>query len=73
MTAVFDEVRGVRTSVLACRVCGKPVYFSVTQAGKRCPYDVDDDGQATRTSHFTTCVNVRRWTDEHPRQKADKS
>jgi hypothetical protein len=36
MTTVYDEL----ASVWPCRVCGQPVYFSLTMNGKRCPYDV---------------------------------
>ena len=67
MTTVHDPSRGVLTNVLACRVCGKPVYFGLTAKGKRCPYDVDDQGAPTRVSHFTTCEQVRVWTAAHPK------
>jgi hypothetical protein len=67
MATVYDETTRTTRSVLACRVCGKPVYFSFTARGKRCPYDVDVEGNPTRVSHFTSCVNVRTWTDQHPR------
>jgi hypothetical protein len=67
MTTVYDEAVGRTTSVLPCRVCGKPVYFSLTENGKRCPYDLVD-GRPTRTSHFTSCANVREWTAAHPKK-----
>jgi hypothetical protein len=69
VATVYDEVTQVTRPVMACRVCGKPVYFSLTAKGKRCPYDVDDDGQPTRTSHFTSCARVREWTAAHPKKE----
>lgn len=62
MTTVYDAARQVTTPVLACRSCGKPVYFSFTGAGKRAPFDVDSDGNPSRVIHFTTCPDAKRWT-----------
>ena len=69
MTTVRDPVRGVLAPVLPCRVCQKPVYFGWTAKGKRNPYDVDEEGEPTRVSHFTTCAEVRTWTAAHPKPK----
>jgi hypothetical protein len=62
VTLVYDQRRKVHTSVLACRSCGHAVYFSLSRNGKRTPYDVDDKGQPTDTSHFQTCPDARLWT-----------
>jgi hypothetical protein len=60
MTAIKNPLTGAMTLVLPCRVCGQPVYFGFTAKGKRCPYDVVD-GEASTTSHFTTCSEIDRW------------
>ena len=62
MTTVRDEVRGVYTSVLPCRSCGQAVYFSLSEKGKRTPYEVDEAGFPTRINHFTRCPKARKWT-----------
>jgi hypothetical protein len=62
MTTVRDPKTDRLTLVQACRVCRRPVYFGYTAKGKRCPYDVTEDGEPTEVSHFTSCPNVREWT-----------
>jgi hypothetical protein len=62
MTVVHDPARDVYTQVAACRSCGAPVYWSLTTAGKRAPFDVDADGQPTRTNHFATCPHAAAWS-----------
>ena len=59
MTVVTDPRSGVSALVKPCKLCGAPMYFGYTDKGKRCPYDIVD-GVPTRTSHFTTCPNVRQ-------------
>lgn len=66
MATVYDEQLRVTTPVIACKVCGRPMCFSLTAAGKRCPYDVVDN-EPTRVSHFTSCPKVREWTAAHPK------
>lgn len=63
MRMVRDPARKVFTQVLACRSCGKPCYFSLTSGGKRAPFEIDADGEPTRTLHFTTCPDARRWSN----------
>lgn len=67
MSVVYDPGRRVTTPVLACRSCGKPLYFSLTVGGKRAPFDIDDQGAPTRTLHFITCSDPRRWSNKRVR------
>lgn len=62
MTVIYDEARRVTTPVMACRSCGKSIYFSLTLRGKRAPFEVDDDGKATRVNHFINCPDAKRWS-----------
>lgn len=39
----------------ACRSCGAPIAWVVTNAGKRAP--IDPDG----TNHFATCPQAESW------------
>jgi len=50
--------------VIRCRseACRMPVYWSVTQLGKPCLFDVDEEGTATDVSHFKTCKEPKRFT-----------
>ncbi len=66
MAVVTDPKSGASALVKPCKLCGAPLYFGFTEAGKRNPYDVVD-GQPTRTSHFTTCPNVADWRKAHPK------
>ncbi len=43
-----------------CRSCGAPIKWGRTAGGVRCPYDVDEAGQKTDVSHFTTCPNAKQ-------------
>jgi hypothetical protein len=61
MTTVVDPRTQKIALVKPCAVCRKPIYFGYTRAGKRCPYDVTEDGEPTEVSHFTTCPNIRQW------------
>jgi len=67
MTVVYDPARKVHTSVLACRSCGKACYISFTSGGKRAPFELADDGTATRQLHFTTCPDSKRWSNRRLR------
>lgn len=66
MTTVTDPRTNASALVKPCKLCGAPMYFGYTEAGKRCPYDVVD-GEPTRVSHFTTCPKVGTWRATHPR------
>lgn len=66
MSVIYDPARKVHTAVLACRSCGAPLYFSYTSGGKRAPFEIHD-GEATRTLHFTTCPDGRRWSNRRVR------
>jgi hypothetical protein len=59
---VRDPGRGVLTPVLACRSCKAPVYFGYGTSGRRTPFNLDDNHQPTRVSHFTTCSDPKRWS-----------
>lgn len=61
MTTILDPARRVHTTVLPCRSCKKPIYFSLNEKGKRTPYEVDAEGQPTRINHFLACPDRRRW------------
>jgi len=67
MTTVRDPARKVQTPVLACRSCGKPCYFSLTSGGKRAPFEIAEDGTPTRTLHFISCPDGRRWSNRRLR------
>ena len=67
MTNVFDPTRRVYTPVLKCRSCDKPVYFGLTSGAKRAPFEVAEDGTATRTLHFINCPDARRWSNRRVR------
>lgn len=67
MSTVYDPTRRVYTPVLACRSCGKPVYFGLTSGAKRAPFEVDDQGAPTRTLHFINCPDARRWSNRRVR------
>jgi hypothetical protein len=60
---VRDPKTNVLTLVQPCKVCHRSIYFGYTAKGKRCPYDITDEGEPTEVSHFTTCPNIRDWTD----------
>jgi hypothetical protein len=62
MAIVTDPRTGRRALIMACRSCNKPVYWGYTAKGKRCPYDVTEDGEPTEVSHFTTCNDPKRWS-----------
>jgi len=62
MSVVKDPLRDVYTSVTSCRSCGRKIYWSLTERGRRCPYDVGEQGEATRISHFATCPQAREWS-----------
>ena len=62
MSTVIDPRTGRAALVKPCGTCATPIYFSYTEAGKRCPYDLDADGLPTRVSHFTTCPQARQWS-----------
>lgn len=51
---VRDPRRGVLTPATVCRKCGAPIYWSMTPAGKRAPYDLHD-GEPSHTAHLSTC------------------
>jgi len=61
VTVVRDEVLGVFTHVLPCRSCGQLVYFSLSNKGKRTPFEVDERGEATRINHFSKCPDAKVW------------
>jgi hypothetical protein len=61
MATVRDPKTGRIALVQQCRVCHKPLYFGYTKLGKRCPYDITDEGEPTEISHFTTCARVKDW------------
>jgi hypothetical protein len=53
--------------VVYCRTeeCRAPVFWSVTEAGKPCLFDVDTSGDqpiGTDVSHFRTCSAPRSWS-----------
>jgi hypothetical protein len=62
MTTVKDPKTGRFALVQFCRVCFQAIYFGYTVNGKRCPYDLNEQGEPTEISHFTTCPKVREWT-----------
>jgi hypothetical protein len=66
MATVKDPETGRDALLQLCRVCFKQIYFGYTAKRRRCPYDVDENGEPTRVSHFTTCPNVRQWTGGTP-------
>jgi hypothetical protein len=53
--------------VTRCKVCGAPMWWGLTKAGKRCPFDVTG-GVRTAVTHFSTCPEVRQF--ERGRGKA---
>jgi len=61
VTVVRDPVLGVHTSVLPCRSCNRLVYFSLSEKGRRTPFEVDADGKPTRINHFATCPDAKVW------------
>ena len=61
MTVITDPKTNILKHVDPCRSCAAPVYWSTTDAGKLCPFNVVD-GEPTRVSHFTTCPEARNWT-----------
>jgi hypothetical protein len=67
MTVVRDPALDVMTSVTVCRSCRAQVYWSLTDRGKRAPFDVKD-GQPTRINHFTTCPDARQWSMRKQKQ-----
>lgn len=52
MTPVVDPSKG---DLGTCRSCGATVYWRVTSAGKRAPYNPDG------ISHFATCPQAQTW------------
>jgi hypothetical protein len=69
MTVIYDPARRVHTEALPCRSCRTLVYFSFTSGGKRAPFEVDAEGNPTRTLHFLNCPDRERWT-RHKRKPA---
>lgn len=49
-----------------CNSCGAEIWFGLTAAKKRNPFNVrrSDDGTPIRTAetHFSTCPQARSWT-----------
>jgi len=43
-----------------CKGCGALIWFGLTRAGKRNPFDVVD-GARTAVTHFSTCPEVRQF------------
>lgn len=62
MSTVTDPKTGNTAAVTTCRSCNAPVYWGFTARGKRCPFNVGEDGVATEISHFTTCPQAGRWS-----------
>jgi hypothetical protein len=60
MTVVTDPKTRRVALVERCRSCAAPIYWSTTDAGKRCPFDVVAD-EPTRVSHFATCPDAKQW------------
>lgn len=61
MTVVRDPGRRVFTDVLHCRSCDQAVYFSLSPAGKRAPFEIDAEGEPTRVNHFSKCPQAKTW------------
>ena len=61
MTTIVDPKTQILKLVERCRSCGAHIYWSTTDAGKLCPFDLAD-GQPTRESHFKTCNDPKRWS-----------
>jgi len=61
MATVIDPRTGRAALIMPCRSCNRPVFFGLTAAGKRCPYDVVD-GEPTGESHFRTCTEPQKWS-----------
>lgn len=53
---VIDE----QARVAHCKVCGAPMWWGYTAAGKRNPFDIVD-GVRTAVTHFSTCPEVRQF------------
>lgn len=47
-------------AIVRCKACPALIWWGLTAAGKRNPFDVVD-GQPTAVTHFSTCPNVRRF------------
>ena len=69
MTVVGRVLEGAQVDsdarVVACKVCGRPIAWGKTRAGKANPFDIVD-GVRTAITHFSTCPNVREF--EHGRK-----
>jgi hypothetical protein len=69
VTVVTDPKTNILKLVERCRSCGAQIYWSTTDKGKLCPYDVVN-GKPTRESHFAGaadgsrpgCPQARRWS-----------
>ena len=51
-----------------CSSCGARIYWSDTRGERPAPFDVTDEGYATRINHFTTC----KTADQHRKAGAKK-
>ena len=61
MTTIVDPKTQILKLVERCRSCGAHIYWSTTDAGKLCPFDLLD-GEPTRTSHFKSCPHAGQWS-----------
>lgn len=50
-----------------CRYCGMPVFWCVTQNGKRNPVDTHPDDEGLHESHFSTCPKVKHVRRDFPK------
>ena len=64
MTTIVDPKTQILKLVERCRSCGAHIYWSTTDAGKLCPFDLLD-GEPTRTSHFKSCPDAGHWSRKH--------
>lgn len=66
MTVVRDAARGVFTNLEHCKVCGGPVYWSLSPQGRRIRFVVDGDDHPTREVHDARYCQA--WSDAQREQ-----
>lgn len=55
MSQISHDAQLAASQASACRSCGAPIYWRVTEAGKPTPVNLDG------TTHWATCPQAGTW------------
>lgn len=60
MTITWNDLTE-RGESARCRSCQAPIYWVLTEKGKRAPYNADAGPNGEPVSHFATCPESQAW------------